>query len=315
MTRTSAPVFSIVIPAYNSAPFVGAAIRSCLGQRITDLEVIVVDDGSTDATASIVEEHRARDPRLSLIRQDNAGGAAARNRGAAAAQADLITFNDSDDLLMPHYLEGVSMALAADPKAGFAYTGAWVLDDRPRRIRRGPPLPRFAPPEELPSSTEGLLRAMLDGNFISGSRTIRRDAFEGVGGYDANLRFVEDYDLWLRMMSRGWHPARVPERLTILRDRAGAAHTEARNMFGTLALVLGKLSADDNAPVAIRELARRRQQDYEAHLARARRPLAGRVLDAKRRLVMLRRRLRPWGFWYRNPPEEVVAAFGDLARI
>ncbi len=184
-----------------------ASFASCLGQTISDLEVIVVDDGSSDGTAAIVEEISASDGRLSLIRQRNAGGAAARNRGAEAASAEFLTFNDADDLLMPRYLETVWRGLSARPDAGFAYTGIWASITDPDGSSDYLPSPGSRRPTIFPRPSIQPTSAMIEENFITGSRTIRRSAFEETGGYDASFRFVEDYDLWLRMIARGGSPS------------------------------------------------------------------------------------------------------------
>ena len=307
--------FSIVIPAYNSEAFIGGVVRSCLGQTVSDLEVIVVDDGSSDGTAAIVEEISGSDGRLSLIRQRNAGGAAARNRGAEAASAGFLTFNDADDLLMPRYLETVWRGLSASPDAGFAYTGIWALDDRPRRIQRVPALPRFAPPHDLPPTIDSLMSAMIEENFITGSRTIRRSAFEETGGYDASFRFVEDYDLWLRMIARGWKPLRVPERLTVLRDRVDAEHTDVPSMLSTLAAVLGKVATDEAASPEVRDWPSFGGQSTRTPLQTSPGQCSERLGPPEPGLGRARRRLRPSAFWYDEPPAEITEAFGDLESL
>ena len=110
-------LFSVIMPAYNRAAFIGAALHSVVAQTLGDWECIVVDDGSTDGTCAVVREMAAKEPRIRLIEQANAGPGAARNKGAAAATGKYLAFLDSDDLWMPWALETYREALE---KAGCA---------------------------------------------------------------------------------------------------------------------------------------------------------------------------------------------------
>ena len=117
---------TVVTPAYNAAPYVADALRSVLGQTHHDLRLVVVDDGSTDATTAVVTGFS--DSRLSLIRQPNAGVAAARNRGMAAAEGDALLFLDADDWLAPTALATLAATLDAAPEA-VAAVGAYARVD------------------------------------------------------------------------------------------------------------------------------------------------------------------------------------------
>ena len=123
---------SVVITAYNEQDFVGIALRSALRQTRGDLEIIVVDDGSTDRTAEVVNSFD--DERIRLIRQENQGLSAARNTGIAAACCELVAFLDSDDLWTPEFCELMAAALQERPSAGFSYSDAWWLDDASDRF-------------------------------------------------------------------------------------------------------------------------------------------------------------------------------------
>jgi glycosyltransferase involved in cell wall biosynthesis len=119
---------SVVIPAYNGAATINETLRSVRSQTHTNLEIIVVDDGSTDATGVIAARHSALDPRLRIVRQANAGVAAARNHGWRTAASGLIAFVDADDLWSPDKIERQLTALRAMPEAGLVYSGYVIID-------------------------------------------------------------------------------------------------------------------------------------------------------------------------------------------
>jgi glycosyltransferase involved in cell wall biosynthesis len=108
---------SVIIPAFNAAPFIEETIQSIYGQTYTNWEVIIIDDGSTDNTASICQQFN--NPKLKLIRQANAGVAIARNNGMAMANGEYIVFFDADDLMTPEFLSVRVKALQDDPETGF----------------------------------------------------------------------------------------------------------------------------------------------------------------------------------------------------
>jgi glycosyltransferase involved in cell wall biosynthesis len=108
------PVVSVVIPAFNAARYLGEALDSVFGQTLTDLELVVVDDGSTDETPQVVQGYGSR---VRYVRQPNAGVASARNRGVAESSGRYVAFLDADDVWLPGKLERQLEALAARPSA------------------------------------------------------------------------------------------------------------------------------------------------------------------------------------------------------
>src|SRR4051794_31718718 len=112
------PAVSIVTPAYNAEGYLAETIRSAQAQTFSNFEMLIVDDGSTDATAAIAREFAARDPRIRVLRQANAGISGARTTALAAAAAPVLALLDSDDLWFPDYLEEQLRLLAAAPSAG-----------------------------------------------------------------------------------------------------------------------------------------------------------------------------------------------------
>jgi glycosyltransferase involved in cell wall biosynthesis len=180
---------AIIITSYNHAHFLDAAIRSALAQTVPPDEIIVVDDGSTDRP----EEVTARFAGVRLIRQPNAGLAAARNTGWRAAASDHLVFLDADDRLLPDALRVNLARLAAAPEAGMAYGAYLNVDARLESAR----LVDFRP------ASDGFA-AFLRANLIGMHATVmyRRERLAAIGGFEAGLPACEDYDVYLRMAQR-----------------------------------------------------------------------------------------------------------------
>jgi glycosyltransferase involved in cell wall biosynthesis len=197
-----APLTSVVIPTYNHAHYLGEAIESALAQEGPPAEIIVVDDGSRDHPEQVVSRY----PGVRLIRQNNAGLAAARNTGWRHAHGRYVVFLDADDRLMPGALEANRKLLEENPAAAFAY-GRY----------------RFVGPDGSPGKEVHFIEvgpdpfaAFLRGNIIRMHATVmyRREAVEQAGGFDVGLRACEDYDLYLRLSRRfaiACYPALVAE--------------------------------------------------------------------------------------------------------
>jgi glycosyltransferase involved in cell wall biosynthesis len=190
------PRISVVMPAFNAAPFITETLKSVLDQTIIDVEVIVVDDGSTDGTRERISGYGDR---VRLLHQDRGGAAKARNLGVGHARGEWIAFLDADDLWTPDKLER-QLALAAETGSSF------VFADRINIGERGP-LPELQSTIQ-PLRDGDIYEVLLRGNFITTSSVLlRRDVFEQVGRFseDPILPPAEDWDLWLRVAHD--HPA------------------------------------------------------------------------------------------------------------
>lgn len=181
------PLVSVVIPCWNQAHFLGAAIESVLAQEYPELELVVVDDGSEDNSIEVA----ARYPGVRRLRQPNSGVAVARNRGLAESRGDYVVFLDADDRLLPNALEVGVGELRAHPDAAFAA-------GRPRDIGRDGEVIREG---AQPLVTRDHYLKLLEECFIwSGSSLVyRRDALEAVGGFNEKRVAADDYELYLKL--------------------------------------------------------------------------------------------------------------------
>jgi glycosyltransferase involved in cell wall biosynthesis len=183
------PEVSVVIPTYNSVAYVGQAAQSVLEQTFQDLELIVVDDGSTDDTASLIE---GMDSRVRYHRQENSGVSIARNNGFAETSGRYVAFLDADDVWLPEKLAKQLDALRAAPAFRLCYTAFYVTDTELNPFEvRGAPMSGTA--------LEGLL---LHGNLVGGgssSLLCEREVFEASGGFDPTLSQCADWDLCVRL--------------------------------------------------------------------------------------------------------------------
>ncbi|GAB4258166.1 MAG: glycosyltransferase [Deferrisomatales bacterium] len=201
------PLVSVVIPTFDRRELACEAVASVLAQTLGDWELVVVDDGSRDGTAAHLQA-RFPDPRVRVVRQDNRGASAARNRGARETSGPWLAFLDSDDLWTPPKLERQLQALEAHPDHPACYTEeVW--------FRKG----RWANPKKVHAKHSGwIFPRCLPLCIISPSSILlRREVFDELGGFDESLPACEDYDLWLRLAAR--HPVHlVPERLIVKRN-------------------------------------------------------------------------------------------------
>lgn len=301
---------SVIIPAYNAAETIDRTLASARLQSHHPLEIIVVDDGSTDSTADRVTRHAAQDLRVRLIRQDNAGVAAARNRGLAEASGEFIAPLDADDLWHPQKIERQLRAIdEAGPDAALAYN--WFRRiDMADRVLPGSPHPRI----------EGrVLHRHLDWNFISnGSTPLVRAAVARSVGFDPVLhrsgnQGCEDYLFQLRI-AREHRFVCVPAYLTGYRIAAGAMSADPARMMRSHIQALGLLRAELGRPA--RRLIDQRRAAYARSLA-FKALKSGRVTEAAAMAALLAR----GGFTAIARPRNATAApigstgrpFGDWA--
>ena len=212
----NAPLVSVVLPAWNGAPFLGEALESVGRQGWRAFEIVVVDDGSTDASAAIAGAF----PGVRLFGQARAGVAAARNRGVAAARGELIAFLDQDDRFTPDKLERQVAAFLADPALDLCFAHQRLFLD-------GLTAP---PPWVRPGWLDGPLPGLLPGTLV-----VRRRAFDAVGPFAEGEPIASDADWLMRARGRGLRELLLPD--VLLERRIHAANQSANVTMGHLELL------------------------------------------------------------------------------
>ncbi len=210
------PFFSVVIPVYNRAAELRLAIESVRAQSFQDFEIIAVDDGSRDNPQEVIESFR--DPRLHFIRQPNAGGGAARNRGIDETRGRFVAFLDSDDVFLPHHLASMH-ALLRDTKDIAGYARVWV--DR----GQGPAF--LKPPRAIRPAEDMAMYLLCDRGFTQTSTmVVPREAARRIR-FNEHLRAAEDTDFAIRLHLAGCRFRMIEEPGAIWNDRDDPARASA----------------------------------------------------------------------------------------
>lgn len=243
---TALPTVSVVIPTYNAGDFVVDAIRSVLAQTYANVECTVVDDGSTDRTPQILSDFGS----IRVIRQENRGVSAARNRGIAESRGELIAFLDSDDVWLPNKLAKQVDALADQPaNVGLVYCGMFETDASLNVLHeRG-----------APDVTTALRNSLLmEPPVVSVSQTglIPRPVLEDVGGFDPRLSTSADSDMAVRIGFRFDYVC-IAEPLVLYRTHPGQMSHSAGAMEHDMELVLHKAFSSPGLSPDLRRLRRR----------------------------------------------------------
>ncbi len=208
------PAVSVLMAVKDGAPWVREAVQSVLSQTEPDLELIVIDDGSTDATPALLDA--VRDPRLRVHRQESRGLTAALNRALGLARAPLVARLDADDVALPERLARQRAHLDAHPEVGLLGTAAREVDEAGREVRLVRP----------PTDDGAIRRALIRANpFVHSSVMLRRALCEAVGGYDERLPVAQDYDLWMRL-GRATGLGNLPDVLVVRRLVPGRVSVE-----------------------------------------------------------------------------------------
>lgn len=235
------PTFSIIIALYNKEAFVEEALNSCLGQTVQDLEIIIVDDESTDGSVKKVQAMMAKDKRIQLLFQKNQGPAAARNTGLAVAKGTYISFFDADDVLEKNYLEVLHAALEK-ANVGLAMCNASVVDERGVLIR-----PKLTDETRFDGHPRLQDAIFCQGLWPPSILLIRRQDAQKIGGFYVHpqTRICEDWEFMTRLGRSGLDYTLVPLSLVRYRQVSGSLGSNPEKTLQAHCLILAKLMRDD----------------------------------------------------------------------
>ncbi len=312
------PLVTVITTAFDRDDTLASTVDSVKAQTFTDFEhLIAADDGSSDDTVAVSKQLAEGDERIRVIDHPHTNQPGGINIALAAARGRYVCFIDSDDVMMPTYVERMLEPWQDDPELGFAYTDAWNIDHDSKRIRRTTFLERYEPRGVDLSSAEQLLTALLDLNFISEESMVRRDVLAEIGGFDETMTHSTDYDVWARVLARGHRGIRVPGKLLIQRSTSTSLSRNAPALAECNAKIMNKLIHELPASPRVKELAAKRLVEIEADLRQLNEPGAGQraVAAARGRAGAVKRRLRAGDMYFDTPPDEVTAAFPDLESL
>jgi glycosyltransferase involved in cell wall biosynthesis len=243
---SSEPLVSVVIPAYNQSQFLGEAIESALSQTLERVEVIVVDDGSTDDTQRVAGSFAGR---VTYIRQSNQGLAGARNTGITAARGGLIQLLDSDDALYPTAVEASWQAAQSNPDAG-VFMASWDETDAAGGVIGH---------VEAPAIARDAFHALFDPMLVGPPcrYLVRRAELVRAGLFDRSLRACEDWDMWLRLAAGGVRFVAVPQARVRYRNHPASMSKDPRLMWRSGLRVLDRAVDAHGSCARCREAKRR----------------------------------------------------------
>ena len=300
---------SIIVPAYNVEATLAETLTALLVQTYPSFEIIVVDDGSTDGTATLLKQF-GRNPQVRVITQKNRGLAGARNTGIAAAKGAVIGFCDSDDLWHPSKLERHMIHLQCNPQVGLSYSGSALINDagKPLRQTQSPRLKGITPAHIFKRNPIGNGSALVARKAVFEQIAFRpphetvRDWF-----FDETFRQSEDIECWLRIaLTTAWRFEGIPDLLTQYRISAGGLSAGTERQFAAWSRMVEKLRPLDPA-------------FFDAHVGSARayqlRYLCRRaikMLDGERASALGTAWLREGGQTFREEPIKSVTTWACL---
>lgn len=204
ITQFSAREATVLLPVFNGIPYITEAIDSILGQTFTNFELLVIDDGSTDDTLTILQSFAAKDPRVRVISRENRGLIATLNQGISLSNTELIVRMDADDIALPTRLERQIVFMKSHPDIAVCGTGITLYETGENRY--------------LPEKNDALrVLALFNTPVFHPTVIMRKSSVLKLGGYSYDSPCAEDYDLWERMLHSGSKLANLGEVLLMYR--------------------------------------------------------------------------------------------------
>src|SRR4028118_583671 len=228
-TATRTPQVSVIIPVYNGVRYIVQAVESALGQTFTNLEIIVVDDGSTDRTQQVLHPYFDR---IRYIYQENQGVAAARNLGCQLAQGEFLAFLDADDYFLPSKLEKQLACFEANPTLDMVQTGWVIVDETGREISAVKPWQQAS---KLDLESFVLYKCVRPSAII-----LRRKWWDKLGGFDSQFLLAEDLDFALRLALKGCKAVWLEEILTCYRQHNSNIMSSGLPLMNNIEIVMKK---------------------------------------------------------------------------
>jgi glycosyltransferase involved in cell wall biosynthesis len=223
VAASKVPAVSVIMPSFNAGATIEAAVRSVQGQTFTDLEIIIVDDGSTDNSSAVLRNLATGDRRIRVVYRNNAGPSAARNFGFEMARGRYLALLDADDLWSCNHLERHVGALQADPKIGVSFAACDIVDSSGQATGE---FTRFCP-EDLTCSE------LLGSNPTAtcSSLVIRSEVINSAGPMCASMKYAEDQEWLFRIVHAGWAIRCIDERTVVYRTSAAGLSSNSANML------------------------------------------------------------------------------------
>jgi glycosyltransferase involved in cell wall biosynthesis len=254
--RSTSPLVSVIIPAYNAEKFIARTLESVLSQTYKHIEVLVVNDGSTDRTVEIVEAFAQKDRRLRILHQPNLGATAARNCGIKSSKGEYIAPIDADDIWHKEKIQAqVECFQHFGPSVGLVYSWSIIIDERDN------PLTGIA--HEYRGN---VLAELIYSNFVGNgsSPLIRRSCFQKVGDFRVNLRAGQDWDMYLRIAER-YEFQVIPKFHIGYRRAMNSISADYRNQERFMAMVVDSFEEEHpKIPKSLLRLSRSRMYSYLA---------------------------------------------------
>ncbi len=189
---------SVIVTCYNYGQYLRECLASVESQTYDHVQVIIVDDGSTDNTSEIAQSFIDDKPNWSYVHQPNSGQPAfPRNKGIESSQGELIVCIDADDIMTPTFVEECVQKFRMVPQASIVYTGVTCFGESNQQWNAPPPS----------------YQTLIQRNFITCCSMYRREVWDDVGGYSTNVRGVEDYEFWIKAHGLGFQSINIPRQL------------------------------------------------------------------------------------------------------